>query len=142
MNSRCTVLLVSRDDMLLRTREMIFGAYFHVEAVGRPNEAASRLKLIHFDLVVLCHSLREDECEHLAELAHHQEVPAKTLALRPMTDCGEDRHWADEEIGVDAGPYGLLKKAAQMLDFRISSRAKPRPKSPDANPQPPARRAS
>ena len=49
---------------------------------------------------------------------------ARILALKPMTDFGDERAWADDEIGVDAGPYGLLLKAAQMLDFRILSRAK------------------
>ena len=112
--------------MLLRTRELIFGAYFHVTGVGRPQEAVARLVSSHFDLVVLCHSLRDDESERIVKLAHEQAYSPKILALKPVTDFGDERAWADDEIGVDAGPYGLLLKAAQMLDFRILSRAKPR----------------
>jgi hypothetical protein len=126
MNSQCRVLIVSRDEMLLKTRELIFGAYFQVTGVGRLTEAVAQLASTHFDLVVLCHSLRNDECERIAKLARDHAHPAKILALKPMTDYGEERAWADDEIGVDAGPYGLLLKAAQMLDFRILSRAKPR----------------
>jgi hypothetical protein len=126
MNSKCRVLIVSRDEMLLRTRELIFGAYFHVTGVGRLTEAVARLASSRFDLIVLCHSLRDEECERIARLAHEQACSPKILALKPMTDFGNERAWADDEIGVDAGPYGLLLKAAQMLDFRILSRAKPR----------------
>ncbi len=110
--------------MLLRTRELIFGAYFRVTAVGRPTEAVQHLKSDHFDLIVLCHSLREDECECLANLAHQHSHPAKALALKRMTDFGAKKPWADDEIGVDAGPYGLLVRAAQMLNFRIPKRTK------------------
>jgi hypothetical protein len=126
MISELSVLIVSRDEMLLRTRTMIFGAFFHAEAAGRPLEAAAHLKASDFDLVVLCHSLRDDECERLAQLAHHRAHPAKTLGLKAVTELGQKRPWADDEIGVDAGPYGLLAKAAEMLDYRISSRAKSR----------------
>ena len=125
-NPHCRVLIVSRDEMLLRTREMIFGAYFQVSAVGRVTEAVAKLTSNYFDLVVLCHSLRESECERIADLAHKHAHPARILALKPITDFGDERPWADDEVGVDAGPYGLLLKAAQMLDFRIMSRAKPR----------------
>jgi hypothetical protein len=126
MNSQLSVLIVSRDEMLLKTRELIFGAYFHVATAGRPTEAVPLLKSTHFDLVVLCHSLRDDECELLADLAHHHARPGKTLALKPITDFGDERPWADDEIGVDAGPYGLLLKAARMLDFRILNKSKTR----------------
>ncbi len=126
MNSQCRVLIVSRDETLLKTRELLFGAYFRVTGVGRVTEAVAQLALTYFDLVVLCHSLRSDECERIAKLAHDHAHPAKILALRPMSDFGEDRAWADDEIGVDAGPYGLLLRAAQILDFRILSRAKSR----------------
>ena len=135
MNSQLSVLIVSRDEMLLRTRELIFGAYFRVATAGRPTEAVPQLKSTHFDLVVLCHSLRDDEGKLLADLAHHHARPGKTLALKPITNFGDERPWADDEIGVDAGPYGLLLKAAQMLNFRISSKAKVRPGSQDARGQ-------
>ena len=43
MNSHARVLIVSRDEMLLRTREMILGAFFQVERAGRFIEAKALL---------------------------------------------------------------------------------------------------
>jgi len=124
MRPEIRVLIVSRDEMLLRTREMIFGAYFHATGVGRPSEAQAQLQAMHFDLVVLCHSLRRDEGEILARLAHAQNPPAKVLVLGARTEYCAREPWADDQIGVDAGPFGLLVKSASMVNFKIRSKAK------------------
>ena len=124
MKSQARVLIVSRDEALLRTREMLMGTYFNASRAGTPSEARTQLLTEHFDLLVLCHSLRSDEGEGLAAIAHHQEPPAKVLALRPQTDAGDPRPWADELLGVDAGPFGLLVTSAKILNFRIRSKAR------------------
>jgi hypothetical protein len=124
MKPEIRVLIVSRDEMLLRTRELIMGAYFHATAVGRPSEAKAQLQAMHFDLIVLCHSLRSDEGKVLAEMAHRQQPPAKVLALGARTENGEQKPWADAQIGVDAGPFGLLVKSANMVNFKIKSKAR------------------
>ncbi len=80
---------------------------------------------MQFDLMILCHSLREDENEMLANLAHQRRPPIKVLALGPRTDAAQKKAWADEQIGVDAGPFGLLMKSAKMVNYRIKSKAKP-----------------
>jgi len=124
MKPEIRVLIVSRDEMLLRTRELIIGAYFHATGVGRPSEAAAQLKAMRFDLVVLCHSLRNEEGEVLANLAHRQQPPAKVLALGPRTEGIEKLPWADDQLGVDAGPFGLLLKSAEMVNFKIKSKSR------------------
>jgi hypothetical protein len=124
MKPEIRVLIVSRDEMLLRTRELIIGAYFHATGVGRPSEAKAQLQAVHFDLLVVCHSLRSEEGEVLADLAHHQEPPAKVLALAPRTEGGERKPWAHDQIGVDAGSFGLLMKSADMVNFKIKNKAK------------------
>lgn len=123
MGSSARVLIVSRDDMLLRTREMILGAFFEVEGAGRPSEAKALLKGNAFDLIVLCHSLTPDECEHLANLAHSQDPTAKVLAMS-ANGCSKAQSWADRQLGVDAGPYGLLKECSEMLGYVLKSKAK------------------
>lgn len=125
MKPEIRVLIVSRDEMLLRTRELIIGAYFHATGAGRPSEAKAQLQAMQFDLMILCHSLRDDENQMLANLAHQQRPAAKVLALGPRTDGAERKIWADEQIGVDAGPFGLLMKSAKMVNYRIKSKAKP-----------------
>lgn len=124
MKPEIRVLIVSRDEMLLRTRELLIGAYFHATGVGRPSEAKAQLQAMHFDLVILCHSLLTGENQMLGDLAHHQTPPAKVLALGPRTEGTGWRPWADDQIGVDAGPFGLLIKSADMVNFRIKSKAK------------------
>jgi hypothetical protein len=124
MNSKARVLIVSRDDMLRRTREMILGGYFNVQAAGRCSEAKAMIATTPFDLVVLCHSLQENECEQLAQLAHSQVARVMVLAMNAATNGAEQWPWADKQLGVDAGPYGLLKMCASMLGLTLKSKAK------------------
>lgn len=123
MNSHARVLVVGRDEMLLRSREMILGAFFAVRGAGRFNEARTLLTSNTFDLVVLCHSLTPDECERLALLARELAPRCQVLAMSASSHASI-KPWADKQLGVDAGPYGLLKKCAEMLGFALKSKAR------------------
>ncbi|WP_348264478.1 hypothetical protein P8935_08075 [Telmatobacter sp. DSM 110680] len=123
MNSHARVLVVSRDEMLLRTREMILGAFFTVEGAGRLPEAVTAMKRSKFDLIVLCHSLTADECEGLAFLAQ-QHTPRPLILAMSASSRANAKSWADCQLGVDAGPYALVKKCAEMLGFVLKSKAK------------------
>jgi len=102
---------------------MILGAFFAVRGAGRFIEAKTLLTSNSFDLIVLCHSLSPDECERLAILAHDQIPRCQVLAMSPSSR-GNYKAWADKQLGVDAGPYGLLKKCAEMLGFVLKSKAR------------------
>lgn len=128
MNSYARVLVVSRDETLLRTREMILGAFFRVEGAGRFQEAVALMKSSNFDLIVLCHSLTYDECERLAMLAQEQTTRALILAMTASSRASI-KPWADKQIGVDAGPYGMVKKCAEMLGYVLKSKARAAPVS-------------
>jgi len=123
MTSHARVLVVSRDEMLLRTREMILGAYFKVTGAGRFAEASALIKTDDYDLIVLCHSLSQDECERLALLSLEKSSRPLILAMGPSSRAGF-KPWADKQLGVDAGPYGLLKKCAEMLGYVLKSKAR------------------
>jgi len=123
MNSHARVLVVSRDEMLLRTREMILGAFFAVRGAGRFSEARVLLTNNRFDLIILCHSLTQEECERLALIAHEQDHRPLILAMS-ASSRGNIKPWADKQLGVDAGPYGLVKKCAEMLGFVLKSKAR------------------
>ena len=88
MNSHARVLVVSRDEMLLRSREMILGAFFAVRGAGRFSEARTLLTSNNFDLIILCHSLTADECERLAAIAHER--------CSAMPGSGDERFIASE----------------------------------------------
>lgn len=64
--------LLGRDEMLLQTRKLILGSYFQVDVAGRVSHAAQLMAECSFDLIVLCSSLSDHECERLAELAQTQ----------------------------------------------------------------------
>lgn len=123
MNSHARVLIVSRDEMLLRSREMILGAFFAVRSAGRFNEARTLLTSNIFDLIVICHSLPPDECERLAAMARERSPRCQVLAMSASSRSSA-KLWADKQLGVDAGPYGLLKKCAEMLGFVLKSKAR------------------
>jgi DNA-binding response OmpR family regulator len=123
MNSHARVLVVGRDEMLLRTREMILGAFFVVEGAGRLAEAVTAMKRSKFDLIVLCHSLTQDECEGLALLAG-QHTPRPLILAMSASSRTDVKTWADEQLGVDAGPYAVVKKCAQMLGYVLKSKAR------------------
>jgi|ERR1700722_8465518 DNA-binding response OmpR family regulator len=123
MNSHARVLVVSRDEMLLRTREMILGAFFIVRVAGRFSEAIALIQSGRFDLIVVCHSLTSDECEALADLAHGQTQRPLILAMSASSRA-DTKPWADKQLGVDAGPYALVKKCAEMLGYVLKSKAK------------------
>jgi hypothetical protein len=123
MNSKAHVLIVSRDEMLLRTREMILGAFFDTQGAGRVSEAKALIWNRPFDLIVLCHSLTDNECELLADMAHCRDPHPLILAMN-STSGGFNKPWADKQLGVDAGPYGLVKKCADMLGLALKSKAR------------------
>jgi DNA-binding response OmpR family regulator len=102
---------------------MILGAFFQVRGAGRFIEARSLMRSGNFDLIVLCHSLTDDECEQLVKLASQQNPRPLILAMSPSSRANR-KVWADKQLGVDAGPYGLVKKCAEMLGFVLKSKAR------------------
>ena len=123
MNSHARVLIVGRDEMLLRTREMILGAYFVVQRAGRLAEAITAMRNTRFDLIVMCHSLICDESEALAFLAQ-QHTPRPLILAMNSTSRVLEKPWADRQLGEDAGPYALVKKCAEMLGYVLKSKAR------------------
>jgi hypothetical protein len=76
-----------------------------------------------FDLIVICHSLTPDECERLARLAQNQN-PRPLLLAMSASSRANIKPWADKQLEVEAGPYGLLKKCAEMLGYVLKSKAR------------------
>lgn len=123
MNNGAHVLVMSRDQSLLQTRQLILGAFFQVEAAGRVQEAAAIIASQNFDLIVLCHSLSADECSQVAAMAHHQVPPPKILTLSAAgNSCMNDD--AEHTMALESGPYALLKKAAEMLGVDLKDKVK------------------
>jgi len=123
MDPSLRVLLISRDQMLLQTRQLVLGAFFEVDRAGRIREAETLLAGRRFDLVVLCYSLAGDERERVLALIKSQEPQPKILVLSAAGDSitppSSDYDWM-----VEAGPYYLLKGSAELLgvDLKVKGR--------------------
>ena len=100
---------------------MILEAFFEVNGAGRLQEVQALLSKREFDLVVLCHSLTESDCRRISEFVNCQSNRPKILMLR-ATGSDLVRPGADEDLGAEAGPYVLLTKVAEMLDFDLKAK--------------------
>lgn len=116
------VLVVSRDAMLLQTRQLILGAFFRTQGAARVREAESLISMYRFDLIVLCYTLDEADRQHITELAMEQKRPPRILVLTPAgTPPAESG--AGDLLMVESGPYYLLKRSAQLLGVDIRAKA-------------------
>jgi hypothetical protein len=118
MNNGAHVLVVSRDQMLLQTRTLILGAYFQVVPAGRLAEAEAAMAKITFELVIVCHSVPDDEFEKLIRLCQRQDPVPRILILNVVGN-GHPRPGGDGEMTTEHGPYELLKKTAEMVGFPL-----------------------
>ena len=120
MNSQ--VLVVSRDEMLLQTRQLILGAFFQVYGAGRIREVEDLMARRRFDLIVLCYTLTESERQRVIEMVAGLKTPPRILLLSP---AGSRPHEPESSLVMmtEAGPYYLLKKTAEMLGVDIKAKA-------------------
>ena len=116
------VLVVSRDQMLLQTRQLILGAFLQVQCAGRVREAEALVSRYSFDLVILCYTLSEYEQRAVLELLAGLKRQPKILVLNSMGSLAE-RQLPGQITMTEAGPYYLLKKSAEMLGVDIKAKA-------------------
>ncbi len=116
------VLVVSRDAMLLQTRQLILGAFFRVLGAGRVREAEALFATCRFDLVILCYTLTETECRELIQLADEQKHRPRILMLTPV-GFPPAEPCAGSASMTESGPYYLLKKSAELLGIDIRAKA-------------------
>ena len=116
------VLVVSRDAMLLQTRQLILGAFFRVQGAGRIREAEERISTQRFDLIILCYTLTDDDCRHIIEFAAAQKRRPRVLLLTRTCIQAEELGPGDAVMS-DAGPYYLLKRSAEILGVDITIKA-------------------
>ena len=114
MNTHSQILVVSRDQMLLQTRRLILGTYFEVEGAGRISEAGSILSKRDFDLIVLCDTLTNAECQQIANMVRDQH-PEPTLLSLLGPGAKEHERAIGRKVALKSGPLELLKECATVL---------------------------
>jgi len=118
------VLLVSRDVLALQTRKLMLGAYFEVCAAGRVLEATALLGERKFDLIVLCYTLTDDDCEKIVNAAQLHSPDAKILMLTVTGYAGNQRPADTYFLPAEEGPFILVKKSAELLGFEFRSKGR------------------
>jgi len=135
MDGQKRILLVSRDLTVLQTRKLMLGAYFDVCAAGRVLEAKRFMAEHPFDLIVLCYTLTDDDCDKILEGARTHCPNAKFLMLTVTGFAAAPLPVQSYQLPAEEGPFILVKKSAELLGFEFRSkgrmvRATPDPLSP------------
>jgi hypothetical protein len=121
MSTHSQILVVGHDQMLLQTRRLILGTYFEVEAAGRMSEAGSILSMRDFDLIVLCDTLSNAECQRIAAMVSDRRPRPTLLSLIGPRSLDEDRE-IGRKLSMACGPLQLLKECADVLGFDLHTR--------------------
>jgi hypothetical protein len=124
MDDHKRILLVSRDLMVLQTRKLMLGAYFDVSAAGRVLEAKLHLAERHFDLIVLCYTLTDDDCHKILEAAQASCPGAKILMLTVPGHTANQPATDSYFLPAEEGPFILVKKSAELLGFEFKSKGR------------------
>ena len=124
MDGQKRILLVSRDLMVLQTRKLMLGAYFDVSAAGRVVEAKSLLADRPYDLIVLCYTLPNDDCQKVRE-AVRLHCPGAKILMLTVTGYGADTAARESYfLAAEQGPFSLVKRAAELLGFEFRSKGR------------------
>lgn len=118
MKSEAGVLIVGKDEMLLQTRKLILGGYFHVETAGRVSHAISLATEHRFDLIVLCYSLTDEEGGKVIGVARQQKPRPLILTMSALGRAVVSSEESSALMSED-GPLALVKKCAEMLGVEL-----------------------
>ena len=133
-----TILLVGEDLSLLESR----AAVLRRTNAGTVNASQYELPVYgsqRFDLLVLCHALRQGDRIAVAELARHQWPGVQILqVLKYEWEQFVTLKYADQFV-LACDPGELVQRAAELLDKPLKQIGRPIPKhlSPRANKQSP-----
>lgn len=119
MNPR--VLIFSRDSTLLQTRMLILGAFFDVQGAQRIQETETLMVRRRYDLIILCYTLSQADCQRVLNLSAGQRPRPKILVLNAPGHISAP-YSDDTALMTDAGSYYLLKRTAEMLGVDLQAR--------------------
>jgi hypothetical protein len=114
MGSRLQLICYGHDDMLLYTRKCILQSDFSVEICTGLARLGECLRQGPVRVIVICHSVPDQECEVAIEMARATWPGIKVLALREGIPETCSLH-ADKTMENLEGPPALLYKVHSLL---------------------------
>lgn len=120
--SSTRVLCYGHDPMLLLTRRWILEKEFCVENCSSLSQLAEMLGQGQVDLVLVCQSVPDSECDEVIELARSAWPAVKTLVLQESAHgvCSTHSDMAMENLG---GPPVLLQEIHTLLGMATAQNA-------------------
>lgn len=109
------LLCYGHDELLLYTREKILEQEFSVETCTQFSELSAILSRGPVEIVVLCHSVPDEECHEVLHCVREYCPGVKVLVLyetAPET-CTED---SDKMMECLAGPVTLLNDVRALME--------------------------
>lgn len=123
-----TILCLGEDPDLLRTRAMLLESLgAEVRHATNIAEALEQVTGEHFDLIVLCHSLKQSDAVAICDAVRDRRPPPLILKITKSFGFEEERAQLLCDAIVDARPATLTDCARELLLKRSASTRLPRP---------------
>ncbi len=116
MFPKARILCVGHDPMLLQTRKWMLEGEFAVEVADTVPEALSSLATSNgpsFDLVLLCHSLTEQECKMICDVVFSHGTATRVLQLNEGWRDIRSLAGPQEQVSA-ARPQSLIEKITEL----------------------------
>ena len=108
------VLIVGNEDTLLATRKMIVQRHF--EAVSsHPDQALDLLGSQHFDLVLLCHSVRPVQSRELIKVIHRTQPLAGVVLIARLDTPHREYSIVDRVVESNSAPRDWVDAIKKLL---------------------------
>lgn len=126
MFPKSRILCVGHDAMLLQTRKWMLEGEFEVETAETAAQALVLLEMVGrpFDLVLLCHSLNDQECKLLCDAVFSQSTAIRVLQLNEGWRDIRSLTGPQEQISA-ARPQTLIEKIAELTRRAQGTRSGP-----------------
>jgi hypothetical protein len=122
MTRPARVICFSRDERLLETRGWVLDKHFDAAKVSSVAEIENLKNGEAFDLLILCHSLSEDDCRQACAIARRAWPAIKILGLSSEASSPPCLPpISDQVISALDGPQLLLRKATDMLGATLKN---------------------
>lgn len=110
---KTSLLCIGRDELLLETRLRVLSLRYLARG-ARNIEEMNDVIAEHFDLILFCHSLSDEQRDTAVVFARKNWPNAKLLGISEM-DTEWRRGIFDAEVGAWEGPDALLRSVEQLL---------------------------